>query len=88
MKRLLYLKASIDNEQTLNALTVPFEQEKARDHAAPDQLMLDTNAELSGRGSIGAVTKILRTAASKDLKMTAFGLPECAYRYAGGKFRR
>ena len=56
LKRLLYLKASIDNEQTLNALTVPFEQEKARDHAAPDQLMLDTNAVLSGRGSIGAVT--------------------------------
>lgn len=53
LKRLLYLKASIDNEQTLNALTVPFEQEKARDHAAPDQLMLDTNAVLSGRGSIG-----------------------------------
>lgn len=53
LKRLLYLKASIDNEQTLNALTVPFEQEKQRDHAAPDQLMLDTQAVLSGRGSVG-----------------------------------
>jgi hypothetical protein len=55
LKRLLYLKASIDNEQTLNALTVPFEQEKARDHASPDQLMLDTHAVLSGgRGSLGS----------------------------------
>jgi hypothetical protein len=52
LKRLLYLKASIDNEQTLNALTVPFEQEKQRDIASPDQLMLDTNAVLSGKGSI------------------------------------
>ena len=53
LKRLLYLKASIDNEQTLNALTVPFEQERQRDQASPDQLMLDTQAVLSGRGSIG-----------------------------------
>ena len=52
LKRLLYLKASIDNEQTLNTLTVPFEQEKLRDNAMPDQLMLDTNAVLSGKGSI------------------------------------
>ena len=33
LKRLLYLKASIDNETTLNAMSVPFEQEKLRDMA-------------------------------------------------------
>ena len=48
LKRLLYLKASIDNESTLNTFSVPFEQEKMRDHASPDQLLLDTNAVLSG----------------------------------------
>lgn len=31
LKRLLYLKASIDNESTLNTMSVPFEQEKRRD---------------------------------------------------------
>jgi hypothetical protein len=31
LKRLLYLKASIDNEATLNTFSVPFEQEKMRD---------------------------------------------------------
>lgn len=31
LKRLLYLKASIDNEATLNTFSVPFEQEKQRD---------------------------------------------------------
>ena len=48
LKRLLYLKASIDNEVTLNAMSVPFEQEKQRDVASPDQLMLDTQVMLSG----------------------------------------
>ena len=48
LKRLLFLKASLDNESTLNTLTVPFEQEKARDAATPDQLLLDTQAVLSG----------------------------------------
>lgn len=42
LKRLLYLKASIDNESTLNTFSVPFEQEKVRDVANPDQLLLDT----------------------------------------------
>lgn len=51
LKRLLYLKASIDNESTLNALQVPFEQEKMRDMASPDQINIDTQAVLSGRGS-------------------------------------
>ena len=51
LKRLLYLKASIDNESTLNALQVPFEQEKMRDLASPDQINIDTQAVLSGRGS-------------------------------------
>ena len=49
-KRLLYLKASIDNDQTLDTFSVPFEQEKARDAASPDQLLLDTQAVLSARG--------------------------------------
>jgi len=53
LKRLLFLKASIDNESTLNTFSVPFEQEKARDIASPDQLMIDTHAVLSGRGSMG-----------------------------------
>lgn len=42
LKRLLYLKAAIDNEATLPTFSVPFEQEKARDAASPDQLLLDT----------------------------------------------
>jgi len=42
LKRLLYLKASIDNESTINTFSVPFEQEKQRDVASPDQLLLDT----------------------------------------------
>ena len=33
LKRLLYLKASIDNESTINAFSVPFQEEKARDAA-------------------------------------------------------
>jgi len=41
LKRLLFLKASIDNEATLNTFSVPFEQEKIRDAASPDQLLLD-----------------------------------------------
>ena len=48
LKRLLYLKASIDNESTLNTFSVPFEQERARDVATPEQLLLDTQAVLSG----------------------------------------
>ena len=36
LKRLLYLKASIDNETTLNTFSVPFEQERIRDLAHPD----------------------------------------------------
>jgi hypothetical protein len=31
LKRLLYLKASIDNETTINTYSVPFEQERMRD---------------------------------------------------------
>jgi hypothetical protein len=33
---LLYLKASIDNEQTLNSMAVPFVEEIARDQADPE----------------------------------------------------
>ena len=51
LKRLLYLKASIDNEQTLNTYTVPFQEEKQRDQASPDQLMLNTAAITSERDS-------------------------------------
>ena len=47
MKRLLYLKASIDNETTLNAMSVPFEQEKQRDLANPEQLMLQSDTVLT-----------------------------------------
>ena len=53
LKRLLYLKASIDNESTLNTFSVPFEQEKRRDLASASNLMIDTNAVISGRGSAG-----------------------------------
>jgi len=49
----LFLKASIDNESTLNTNSVPFEQERVRDLASPEQLMIDTHAVLSGRGSLG-----------------------------------
>lgn len=31
LKRLLYLKAAIDNESTLNTFSVPFEQDKYRE---------------------------------------------------------
>ena len=54
MKRLLFLKASIDNEATLNAMSVPFEQEKKRDVASPEQLMIDTQAILSGKSDMGS----------------------------------
>ena len=47
LKRLLYLKASIDNETTLNAMSVPFEQEKLRDMAGAEQLMIDSEGVLS-----------------------------------------
>ena len=43
LKRLLYLKASIDNEVTLNTFSVPLEQEKLRDNANQDELMINTN---------------------------------------------
>jgi hypothetical protein len=52
LKRLLYLKASIDNESTLNTMSVPFEQEVRRDSAPHDQRMIDTNAIMSDRRSI------------------------------------
>lgn len=52
LKRLLYLKASIDNESTLNAFSVPFEQEKLRDMASPEQLMMDTTKVGSQKTSI------------------------------------
>ena len=55
LKRLLYLKASIDNESTLNTMSVPFEQEKRRDHAPVDQLMLDTQGVMSGKSSMGTI---------------------------------
>jgi len=38
LKRLLFLKASIDNEQTVNTFSVPFAQEQARD-MAPAELV-------------------------------------------------
>jgi hypothetical protein len=44
LKRLLYLKASIDNESTLNTYSVPFEQEKRKELASPSQLRLNSNA--------------------------------------------
>jgi len=44
LKRLLYLKASIDNESTLNTFSVPFEQEKKKENATPSQLRLNSNA--------------------------------------------
>ena len=47
LKRLLYLKASIDNETTLNAMSVPFEQEKLRDMSSPEHLMLSSDGVLS-----------------------------------------
>lgn len=57
LKRLLYLKASIDNETTLNAMSVPFEQEKQRDMASPEQLMLHSDGVMSqARNSAGAAT--------------------------------
>ena len=34
-------------------MTVPFEQERVRDAAPPDQLMLDTAGIMSGKSSIG-----------------------------------
>ena len=55
LKRLLYLKASIDNESTLNTMSVPFEQEKRRDLAPVDQLMLDTQGVMSGKSSMGTI---------------------------------
>lgn len=55
LKRLLYLKASIDNESTLNTMSVPFEQEKKRDQAPVDQLMLDTAGVMSGKSSLGTI---------------------------------
>ena len=35
----------------MNTFSVPFEQEKQRDAASPDQLVLDPHAVLSGKGS-------------------------------------
>ena len=51
LKRLLYLKASIDNESTINAYSVPFQEEKARDQADKDQLQFDTKNVGSARHS-------------------------------------
>lgn len=42
LKRLLYLKAAIDNEQTLNTFSVPFSQEQKRDTAPQEMLVFDT----------------------------------------------
>jgi hypothetical protein len=42
LKRLLYLKAAIDNEYTLDPLSVPFEQEKLRDRSSPSRIMINT----------------------------------------------
>lgn len=36
LKRLLYLKASIDNEPTVSTYAVPFQEEKLRDQASPE----------------------------------------------------
>ena len=47
LKRLLYLKASIDNESTLNAFSVPFEQEKRRESANPDEMRLNVSSVVS-----------------------------------------
>ena len=47
LKRLLYLKASIDNEPTVSTYAVPFQEEKMRDQASPEQLMLNTAAVTS-----------------------------------------
>jgi len=47
LKRLLYLKASIDNESTLNAFSVPFEQEKRRESANPDEMRLNVGSVVS-----------------------------------------
>ena len=55
LKRLLYLKASIDNESTLNTCSVPFDQEKLGDTASPDQLLHDTQAIISGIGSMDGI---------------------------------
>lgn len=70
LKRLLYLKASIDNESTLNTMSVPFEQEKLRDNAPNDYKMIDTNAVMSSDrrsidnaieyGSVGSNTMALQ----------------------------
>ena len=37
LKRLLFLKASIDNEATINPYSVPLAQEQQRDNAGLDQ---------------------------------------------------
>ena len=50
LKRLLYLKASIDNEATLNAFSVPLEQENRRDSAPHEQLMIHPDDILSKKG--------------------------------------
>ena len=51
LKRLLYLKASIDNDVGLNTFSVPFQEEKVRDNARPEQLMFDTNIVTQKRDS-------------------------------------
>lgn len=56
LKRLLYLKASIDNETTLNAMSVPFEQEKLRDMSSPDQVMFSSDGVLSSQARNSAAT--------------------------------
>jgi hypothetical protein len=48
LKRLLFLKASIDNESTLNTFSVPFEQEKMRDVATESKLMIKNEGVASG----------------------------------------
>ena len=64
LKRLLYLKASIDNEPTLNSMSIPFEQEKVRDNAGAEQLMIDTNAIISGKSSVGSAQNAMLDYAS------------------------
>ena len=54
LKRLLFLKAAIDNESTLNTNTVPFEQEKFSEGEMQPMLMPAQPAEYAESTSLGA----------------------------------
>ena len=43
----MFLKASLENESTMDTMSVPFEGEKVRDNATESQLLLDSKAVFS-----------------------------------------